>query len=42
MKSKKPPTTPAEWHNSETDDVIEMINEGEQVSITSREIEEND
>lgn len=21
------PTTPAEWHNSETDDVIEMINE---------------
>lgn len=23
----EPPMTPAEWHNSETDDVIEMMNE---------------
>ena len=32
-KSKKPPMTPAEWHNKETDDVIEMMSE---------EIKEND
>ena len=23
----EPPMTPAEWHNRETDDVIEMVNE---------------
>ena len=29
----EPPMTPAEWHNKETDDVIEMM---------SKEIKEND
>lgn len=29
-KSKKPPMTPAEWHNSETDDIIEMMSEEEE------------
>jgi hypothetical protein len=32
-ESKKPPMTPAEWHNRETDDVTEMMSE---------EVKEND
>ena len=26
----EPPMTPAEWHNSETDDIIEMMSEEEE------------